>query len=336
LDQRYRIGVLGGSGYIGHYLGERLSRNFDVSAIDVNPPRDRSRNVRYVQCDVTRLESLDESLRNVDLVINAAIVQIPAINTQKRQGYEVNVVGTQNACKVAERSRRIRGMIAIGTWHTMGERGLEGTIDETYGLRPDKLEDRARLYGLSKIIQECIVRFYDEFSEKVFAVVRLGTVLGEGMPEKTAANIFIEKGLAGQSLTPYRHSMHRPMLYIDRRDVGVALEKLAKKILEGRVEKGENSLEHVANFCYPEPVTILELAHIIRNSIIRRSNRAILPSIEIIETNDMFVQANPKVKIHADLSKAARLLGVSRLRSPQQSIDEIIKVRLGRMRLRER
>jgi len=50
---------------------------------------------------------------------------------------------------------------------------------------------------LAKIAQESIVRFYDEMSEKVFGIVRMGTVLGEGMPEKTAANIFITNGLRG-------------------------------------------------------------------------------------------------------------------------------------------
>lgn len=325
-----RIGIVGGSGYIGHFVGKRLSRIFTVSAVDARPPPGKPDNIEYIHCDVTRQDDVEKSLNNVDLVIHTAIVQIPSINTDKRLGYRVNVVGTQNVCKVVEHNRRIRGMILAGSWHTIGERELKGTIDETYGFRPDKVEDRARVYALSKVIQECIVRFYDEFSEKVFSVVRLGTVLGEGMPEKTAANLFIEKGLARQSMTPYRHSMYRPMLYVDLHDVSIAFENLAKRILDGKIKKGENSLAHVANLCYPRPVTILELAHVVQNSIARHSNRTILPKIEIVDTGEAFEKEDHKLRINVDTSRAVKLLGMRHLRSPQQSIDEIVKNRLHR------
>ena len=35
---------------------------------------------------------------------------------------------------------------------------------------------RARLYALSKMAQEAIVRFYDEMSNKIFGIIRMGTV----------------------------------------------------------------------------------------------------------------------------------------------------------------
>jgi nucleoside-diphosphate-sugar epimerase len=36
-------------------------------------------------------------------------------------------------------------------------------------------------------------------SEKIFGIIRMGTVLGDGMLEKTAANIFIERALRGEN-----------------------------------------------------------------------------------------------------------------------------------------
>lgn len=70
-------------------------------------------------------------------------------------------------------------------------------IDEEFGFRPDQVETRARLYALSKMAQEAIVRLYDEMSEKIYGVIGMATVLGERMPEKTAANIFISQGIKG-------------------------------------------------------------------------------------------------------------------------------------------
>ena len=133
-------------------------------------------------------------------IIHASIVQIPLITEQKRRGFEVNFLGTQNVCRIVDEIPRIKCLILSGSWHTIGERGLKGIIDEEFGFRPDKVEDRARLYALSKMAQGSIVRFYDEMSEKIFGVIRMGTVLGEGMPEKTAANIFVENVLKGKAV----------------------------------------------------------------------------------------------------------------------------------------
>jgi nucleoside-diphosphate-sugar epimerase len=54
-------------------------------------------------------------------------------------------------------------LIVTGSWHTIGESELTGTINEEFGYRPDKVEERAKLYVLSKIAQETIVRFYKRF-----------------------------------------------------------------------------------------------------------------------------------------------------------------------------
>ena len=52
-----------------------------------------------------------------------------------------------------------------------------------------------------------------------------------------SANIFIERGLRGESLTPFRHSMYRPMLYVDVRDVALAFRAYAEKVLDGGLRR---------------------------------------------------------------------------------------------------
>jgi len=288
--------------------------------------------VSFQICDVRDFEEVRKSLEDVDLVIHAAIVQIPIINECKRLGYEVNISGIQNFCKAVDESPGIKGMILAGSWHTIGERELRGVIDEEFGFRPDKVEDRARLYALAKIAQESIVRFYDEMSEKIFGIIRMGTVLGEGMPEKTAANIFVENGIMGKSLTPFKHSMFRPMLYVDVGDVCRAFENFARKILNGEVKERGNSLAHIFNVYYPEPVTILELAEMVRDAVIRHSNGAMKPGIEVVDTGQLSLfSEEDKNQIKADISKAMNFLQLEKLKSPRESIEEIVKVRLAKL-----
>lgn len=327
---KHKISIVGGAGFIGSALARYFSKEFKVQVLDKNPlPKNLEEKFEYRQCDIRNYDEVEQGLKNTDLVIHTAIVQIPSINEEKRLGYEVNVLGTQNICDVVNKSPSAKGMILAGSWHLFGEMGLKGVIDEGFGFRPDKVEERARLYAFSKIAQETVVRFYDEMSEKIFGVIRMGTVLGEGMPEKTAANLFITKGLKGEPLTPYKHSMYRPMLYIDVNDVCAAFGAYAEKILKGEVSKREGSLVHIINLCYPEPVTILELATMIKDAITSYSGGKIIPDIKIVETGqpNLFTAKNKKL-IKVDVRKAMELLGSKKLKSPKESVERIVKSKM--------
>ena len=247
----------------------------------------------------------------------------------------MNFLGIQNVCKAVDETPAIKGMIFSGTWHVFGERGLNGTIDETFGFRPDKVEERARLYALSKIAQEVTVRYFDEMSTKIYGLIRMATVLGEGMPEKTAANIFISKGLKGEPITPFKHSMHRPMLYVDINDICRAYDAYATKILNGEIRKEENSLAHVVNLCWPKPITIVELAYMVRDVITKLTVGKIKPRVEILDSGQpvLFEEAD-KEKLKVDISKVHRLLGIKRLKPPQESIEGITRNALTKLETR--
>lgn len=321
-----RISITGGLGYVGSCLAKHLSKTYHIRVLDVrDQPGPRTNRIQFRRCDIRNLEAVKEEIRDVDLVIHTAIVQIPQINEAKQLGYKVNFLGTNNVCSAVQESPRAQGMILAGSWHTMGERKLEGTIDEEFGFRPDKVEDRAKLYALSKIAQECIVRYYDGMSEKIFGVIRMGTVLGEGMPEKTAASIFLENALTGKPLTPFKHSLHRPMVYVDIGDICVAFQKFASKILENNT----NSSDHIINVFYPTPVTILELAEIVKDAVESYSRGRLKPSIQIVDkgTPSVFLPED-KHKIKIDINKALHFLSLKGLKSPKESIKAIVEKRM--------
>lgn len=324
----YKVGIIGGSGFIGKYLARHLSNKFKVKIIDIKPPSiNLGHNISFYPCDIRKLDYVKNALEDVDVVVHLAIIQIPQINKQKRLGYEVNIIGTQNVCEVVSESKRIRGMILSSTWHVIGEAEIEGIVDEKFGYRPDKVEERAKLYALSKIGQEIIVRFYNEISDKAYAIIRLGTVLGEDMPSKTAASIFIENGIKGKPITPYKHSMYRPMLYVDINDVYKAFEALVWKILKDDLNKKDNDL--IINLFYPEPITILELAEIVKESIIKYSAGKIQPEIKIVDLGyKPLFKKEDKEKLKVNISKAKVLLGLDKLKSPKESIEQIVRIRL--------
>lgn len=325
-----KIGIVGGSGFIGLTLARHLSKSFRVKILDRKPmPKDLEVKLEYEQCDVQKYSEVERGLKDVELVIHAAIVQIPLINEEKRLGYGVNIVGTQNVCEVVDQNSLIKGMILTGSWHVIGERELRGVIDEEFGFRPDKVEDRARLYALCKICQETVVRLFDEVSEKVYGVIRMGTVLGSGMPEKTAASIFIRKGLEGKPLTPFRHSMYRPMLYVDVDDVCRAFGAYARKILNDEIRKDKAGLSNVVNVYWSRPITILELAEMIRGTIAKRSNGKIKPEIEVVDKGlPILFTPEDKDLIKVDVSKMKNFLGLERMTNPKETVEKFVRKKL--------
>jgi len=323
-----RVAITGGSGYIGSALGEALIGQFDVRILDTKISR--LREAEFVQCDIRNYAEVEKGVSDVDLVIHAAIVQIPQINENKRLGYEVNILGTHNVCEAVQNSQRCKGLLLVSTWHTMGEIGITGVVDERFGLRPDMVEERARAYSLSKMGQEAIVRLHDESSrEKIYGVVRIGTTLGEGMPEKTAANIFINKAIKGEALTPYEHSMYRPMLYVDVGDVCRAFKSYASKILEKKIVPAGNSLEHIANVYHPDAITILELAQFVRQAVENCSDGKIVPTINVVRTGEpMLFTSGSKKLIKIDINKSKELLEMGTLTDPRETIARIVRNRM--------
>jgi nucleoside-diphosphate-sugar epimerase len=327
--QKYKIAVVGGSGFIGSALARGLSKKYDVKVVDVKEPSKKIPHTTFRGCDIRNYEEVEKAIEDCDLVIHTAIIQIPLINENKNLGYEVNFIGTANICRAVEKCQKPKGLILSGTWHTMGERDLSGVITEEFGFRPDKVEDRARLYALSKMAQEAIVRFHSEMSDKIYGVIRMGTVLGEGMPEKTAANIFIEKGLKGESLTPFKNSAYRPMLYVDVQDICKAYDSFADKILNQQKKESTNSSLYIVNVYYPIPITILELAEIVRDAIYKYSNGRIKVKIDVIDQGKpLLFNEDDKNKITVDISKVRELLGLESLISPRESIEKLIKSRM--------
>jgi len=334
--ESYDVAVIG-AGFVGSSLARHLSKYYNVVTFDVKPrsPLLKDVNVEHRVCDIRRFEELKEKIGKPKVVVHTAVIQIPAINEMREQAYEVNVKGTQNICEVVRKTSEILGLILCGSWHVFGEREYRGTVDVSFGYRPDKVEERARLYVISKMLQEGIVRFYDSMAnKKTYTIMRLGTVLGENMPKETAANLFIENGLRGKPLTPYKHTMHRPMLYLFIDDLCRVFHAYINKIVNGELV-GSDSNGGIYNLFYPKPITILELAETVKEAISKHTQGKIVPKIEIVDKNlPALFSPDEKHALNADISKTLNFFGIKGLKSPREAIFHIVDKRVANEGLR--
>ena len=77
---------------------------------------------------------------------------------------------------------------------------------------------------------------------------------------------------------------------------------------------------------YPKPVTILELAEIVRDVIVKNTNGKVKPQIDILDQGKpLLFPENSKNRIKVDMTKAMELLGLIKFQSPSESIERIIK-----------
>lgn len=320
-----KIGIVGGAGFVGSHIANALRKSgYEVTIYDIVDPRVEG--TKFVRKDITK-DSLDDLGEN-DVIIHAAIIQIPKINQVPDLAYRVNMIGTQRVCEVCMKSPKTVGFILTGSWHVYGE-FIEGTITEDYGYNPEKTDERARLYAYSKVGQEVIVKFFGAMTKgkKSYIVIRMGTVLGEGMPEKTAANIFINNAINGKPITPYKHSMYRPMLYVDIQDVCGLYIRVIEKMLSNEPLKYD-----VFHIFYPEPITILGLAEIVKKNVEELTNNKIRPAIEIVDKNMPILYPKEMVsKIRGDISRIKEVFKIEKVQHPSATIRRLIEQKLSKM-----
>ncbi len=113
---------------------------------------------RYLVGDVRDAGRLAEAMEGVDYVFHAAALkQVPACENYPFEAVKTNVIGSQNACKVA-RSSRVRCLVSLST---------------------DKAVKPVNAMGISKAMMERIVCSQNEFGgQTIFCCVRYGNVMG--------------------------------------------------------------------------------------------------------------------------------------------------------------
>ena len=320
--------VIIGSGFIGGSLAMYLKNFFSVTTISINPQPEwlRREKISHTICDILDYEKLSKEIEDATIVINTAILRIPQILENNQKGYSVNVLGTENICKIVANEQEIIGFINIGTTSVMGEKEIGEIMNEKLGYQPDKLEDRSRLYVITKILQENIIQFFDEIhKDKFFGTLRVDSVIGENMHRDFFVNRFIDQAVLGQNITIHKHSQNKIFSFSEISDICKAIKKLIDLVLSN--PKFNSELQnHIINLIYPKTYTITQIANIVKNSVVLHSNGEINPEIIIVDKGISEEEKSSDYII--ELIKIQSVLKMHNFTSPQTAIDKIIKSRL--------
>ena len=209
-----KIAIIGGSGFIGKRLCERLSQSddLDFSILDIRPPSFFKN--KYFKTDVRDVESLKLVLKGYDTVVNLAAVHKDDVQPVSEY-YDVNVVGQENICSVME-EYKINKLVFVSSVAVYGFVSEE--TNESGSINP--FND----YGKSKAKAESVVlQWYDK--NKLLYIVRPTVVFGEG----NRGNVFnlLKQIVSGSFVMIGKGKNKKSMAYVE--NVAAFLEHIIIK-----------------------------------------------------------------------------------------------------------
>ena len=317
-----------GCGFIGSEIANSLKDTYNIHTISRNPQPDwlEKYNIPHKICDVTNYQSLFENLKDSSVVINTAALNITKTSENKEMGYQVNVLGNKNCCQIVAKNPSIGGFILTSSMGVFGWQPRRITEHSSY--RPEQSEEYAISYYTTKVIQELTVKYYASLSPtKLFGILRIDTVIGKRRQDNYFVNKFINQALSRNPITVYKHTQNRPFSFISIDDVCKGMMSYVKAIFDKK--QGQTDLEKMVNLSYPEPLTAMGIANIVKESIIKHSKGLFIPTIEIVDKGiiDKFGRDNTS-KTYIETGLAKQFFKFDQFKHPQTIIDEIIKEKL--------
>lgn len=245
-----RVGVTGGTGFIGQYLIRDYGKEHDF----VVPVRDESRmtgegtDARYVECDYT-VDGLKRALQDCDAVIHLAARGMPKNRMPlKIEDYLPNVMASASvfeACKEIG----ITNIIYTSSKAVWGEQTGTDLLSENEIPRPGDE------YGVSKLCGEVLAGFYGDIYGMKIKSYRMGEVCGLDLNRGMLNpfwKVLLNASVEGRPIPIYGKGIGgRDLIYV--KDVTRALTAGLDKDVEGIYNIGSGrittNLEIAEAFC---------------------------------------------------------------------------------------
>ncbi len=246
------IGVIGGSGFIGSHLVDKLlEKGHEVTVFDIMTPH-RS-DIRHIFIDLFDFHKLAIALTG-DYDVFYLLAAMSNVNDVYRHPLEaglVNIQGVVNALEVLRRIGKGRLIFASTVWvYMLAEKT---NVDENTPLLPSAVNHP---YTASKIAAEMYIGSYNKLYNTEFTILRYGIPYGPRGRMGTVIANFVNKALNGKPLViDGDGSQYRSFIYV---------EDLAEGNVAALEEKAGNQVYNLDGI---RPITIKEVAETVARLI---------------------------------------------------------------------
>lgn len=156
-----KVVVFGGSGFLGSYVADELTRkNYDVTIADVNKSDYIQGNQKFESVNILDIENIKELIKDADIVYNfVAIANLDEAIHDPINTMNINVIGNLNILEACRRNGNIKRFIYASSAYALSSEGS--------------------FYGISKQSSEKLTEEYYKRYGLKYTVIRYGSLYGE-------------------------------------------------------------------------------------------------------------------------------------------------------------
>ena len=168
IDEKSRILICGGTGFIGQRLVKELlkkGRNINLLVYDKTPPSFKNKNLNVFKGSILDKEVLKRALKESDIVVNL-------VGSFNKDVYLINVLGSSNLLEACKESN-VEKIVFISSEAVYGKYMGKPNIESDC---PKPITE----YGFSKYIAEKFYKFYSDKYNIPTVILRLSSTYGPG------------------------------------------------------------------------------------------------------------------------------------------------------------
>ena len=162
-----KILILGSEGFVGNNLFDGLSKSHEVLCADLI---DSSTHPNYTKFDVTNSSSVQNTVKNVDVVIDLVAHSLVSSIEGPSKNAQVNILGLLNILEACTKNN-IKKIIFTSASSMIGE-------PKTPQVSEDHIATPKTAYGISKLASEHYLRLYNELNNLNYVIFRFFNIYG--------------------------------------------------------------------------------------------------------------------------------------------------------------
>jgi len=247
-----RVGVIGGSGFIGSHIVDKLiEKGHDVTVFDIMKPQ--RPDVNHIVIDIIDISKTTIALAGGYDVIYmlAAMADVNDVFNNPIEATEINIMGVANVLEAARRNH-IKRVIFSSTIWVYEMAGVENVSEDTY-FSPVNVK---HVYTASKLAAEMYLFAFQKLYGINFTILRYGIPYGPRARGGTVAAIFVKKAFSKEPLTINGDGLqYRNFIYVE-------------DLAEGNVAAlNEIAINKIYNIEGLRPISVKEVADTVKKII---------------------------------------------------------------------